>query len=407
MSSQATIGTHAFGSELTAVTMGIDAFERNQSRENGMLDTEGLVPIYVGGDLIAPKQYTAWREAADDLDALEQRLPSVTPHHRALFATAMLRSLRMALRLFAGEEASFEAKVAELVGAPTGAVDPAVIDGLRSSLDSLLRRRGIVRGDLQQRIAEWETSRFVPAEQIETIYHELMDQARVRTAKMIFDCGDFTMALNPVRNMPFTARCSFSDGQMDLNVDLGFTRAALKHLVAHEVFPGHATQILYTRARVDQGRAGPEVLLCTANSVLGCVQEGIGDEAVELIDWAEDDDDAIHLELRRLRSAAQTSAAWSLMHDGSAPEAVKDYLRETAAGQEAWVEGRLRMAAHPFRGPFIASYWAGAVAVRAVRERTTEAARPDFVEYLYANAHSPESLALFDPAAKTPVGAAS
>jgi hypothetical protein len=140
------------------------------------------------------------------------------------------------------------------------------------------------------------------------------------------------------------------------------------------------------------------VLLCTANSVLGCVQEGIGDEAVELIDWAEDDDDAIHLELRRLRSAAQTTAAWHLMHDGRAAEAVADYLRETACGQEAWVQGRLRFASHPFRGPFIASYWAGAVAVRSVRERVPAASRGEFVEYLYANAHSPESLALFEPA---------
>lgn len=71
------------------------------------------------------------------------------------------------------------------------------------------------------------------------------------------------------------------------------------------------------------------------------------------------------------------------------------YLRDTAMGQEAWVQGRLRMAAHPFRGPFISSYWAGNEAVRRVRERVTKDQWPTFLEALYCNANSPQSLELF------------
>ena len=391
-----------FGAELVAVTMGIDAFERANSRKAGLLDSEGLVPIYLGADLVAPRAYSDWWAVEDDLNALAERLAAVAPLHRRVFATAMLRSLKIAVRLFAGASPSFEVKVRDLVGAPTGPVDSATIDGQRDALDRLLRRRGVVRGDLEQRIGDWESWHFVPATRLEDLFRALMDEARDRTARAVFDCGDFEMRLNPVRGVPFTARCSFDEGQMDLNVDNGFTRAALKHLVAHEVFPGHATQLLYTRARVEQGRANPEVLLCTANSVLGCVQEGIGDEAVSLIDWIQDDDDMIHLELRRLRSAVQTSAAWFLMHDGWDPDRACDYLRQMAAGQPAWIEGRLRMAAHPFRGPFIASYWAGAAVVREVRERTPPEAHGAFIEYLYGHAHSPQSLALFEPAAAEP-----
>lgn len=405
MDGLATGGAAGFGSELTAITMGIDALERASSRETGLLDSEGLVPIYLGADLIRPRAYANYWEAEDELDALAERLPA-TPEHRRLFGVAMLRSLKIAVRLFAGTSPSFEVKVRDLVGASTGPVDAEIVDGLRDALDALLRRRGLVRGTLEQRIEEWEASRFVPAARLEELFRALMDEARERTARMIFDCGTFDMALNPVRDVPYTARCSFADGKMDLNVDHGYSRAALKHLVAHEVFPGHATQLLYTKARVEQGRAQPEVLLCTANSVLGCVQEGIGDEAVELIDWLEDDDDLIHVELRRLRSAAQTSAAWFLMHDRQDPGEVADYLRKTAAGQPAWVEGRLRMAAHPFRGPFIASYWSGAVAVREVRERVPPEARDAFIEYLFAHAHSPQSLALFRPEASAPGAAA-
>jgi hypothetical protein len=187
---------------------------------------------------------------------------------------------------------------------------------------------------------------------------------------------------------------------MDLNLDHSFSRAALKHLVCHEVFPGHATQLLYTRAEVVAGRSPADALLCTADAVTGCVQEGIGDQGARLIDWIEDADDEIHLILRGLRSAVQTTAAWRLMAEGEPMEGVADYLRTAAFGQPAWVAGRLRMAAHPFRGPFIASYWAGDESVRRVRERVDEASRPAFLAYLYGQVQSPQSLEMFDTASR-------
>ena len=391
------LGAGSFGADLIAVTMGIDGFERRRNRQDGLLDAEGLVPIYLGRDLFPAQAYEQWWDVEDDLNRLQARLPELISEPRRVFAADMILSLKIAVRLFAGASPSFEVKVRDLVGAPRGPVDPGVIEGISSKIDALLRRRGFLRGSLAERIGAWEGSRFIEPAAIEPTVRAFMTEARRRTATMIFDCGDFDMSLNPVRDVPYTARCSFADGKMDLNVDNGFTRAALKHLVAHEVFPGHATQLLYTRARVEQGSTEPEALLCTANSVLGCVQEGIGDEGVELIDWFEDDDDLIHAELRRLRSAAQTSAAWYLMADGWEADRVAAYLRDTGAGQEVWVQGRLRMAAHPFRGPFIASYWAGAVAVRQVRERVPAAARAEFIEYLYSHAHSPRSLELFQP----------
>jgi hypothetical protein len=334
----------SFGDKLTRVTLGIDALERTKNRGDGPLDSEGLVLIYLGADLIAAPVHTDWAEAQAELDALQAQLPHVAPPARRVFATAMLHSLRTAVTLFRGGALDYAAKVTDLVGAPPGPVDTEEVEVTRERLDVSLRACGVVHGSLAQRIAEWEEERALPPEEFENTFRTLLDQGRARTAAKIFDTGDFTMALNPVRGVPYTARCGFDAGKMDLNVDLKFTRAAIKHLVAHEVFPGHATQLLLTRARVGQGTAHPETLLCTANSVLGCVQEGIADEGVGLIDWVEDDDDQIHLELRRLRSAAQTSAAWYLMVDKRSPESVAQYLRDTAAGQESWVQGRLKMA---------------------------------------------------------------
>ena len=388
-----------FSTDLTAVTMGIDALERAKARGEGLLDAEGLVPIYLGADLVAARHYREWPEVRRDLAVLTADAARLPPGPRRVFVDAMLRSLEAAVHLFSGGNLDYAAKVRDLVGAAEGPVDPVEIEAIRDTLDAALRRQGIGRGVLSERIVAWEDQRALPPSQLESTFQSLMAEGKARTAARIFDTGDFTMTLQPVRGVAYTARCGFDQRKMDLNVDLAFTRAALKHLVAHEVYPGHATQLLWTRAAVADGSALPETLLCTANTVLGCVQEGIADEGVALIDWFEDDDDHIHHQLRRLRSAAQTSAAWQLMVEQRPASAVSEYLRDTAAGQAPWIEGRLRMAAHPFRGAFIASYWAGARAVRRTFERVTAADFPRFIDYLYGNAHSPQSLEMFGAAA--------
>ena len=270
---------------------------------------------------------------------------------------------------------SYSDKVRELVGAPAAPVDEARIEGLTRDLDAALTRAGVTGAGLSERVHRWEADRAIDPAQLEQVFTELLAAAKARTDGSIFDTGDYEMRLNAVSDAPYTARCGFKERRMDLNVDNRFTRAAMKHLVCHEVFPGHATQLLYTLAEVQAGRSPADALLCTANAVTGCVQEGIGDQGVALIDWIEDEDDEIHMLLRPLKSAVQTTAAWRMMVQGEPREVVADYLRTAAFGQEAWVQGRLRMAEHPFRGPFIASYYAGNESVRQVRERVPAAGR--------------------------------
>jgi hypothetical protein len=383
------------GREITAVTMGIDRFERKVNDGRSLLDGEGLVPIYMGADLVPPRDYKAWDAVQDDLDGLGQSIEALPQGERKTYLQGMLKSLRVAVRLFSGGSPTFESKVLDLVGAPKGREDPAVIEDIRSDLDKMLTRSGFAAGSLADRVRKWEDDRSIDPDKLVAVFDDLMAQAKARTTEMIFDTGDYTMTLNPVRDVPYSARCNFNEGQTDLNMDLRYTRAQLKHLVCHEVFPGHSTQLLYTRAEVDAGRSTLDALLVTANAITGCVQEGIGDQGIHLIDFVEDDDDRINVLLRRLRSSCQTNAAWSYMVEGQAADVTAAYLRDVAIGQEAWIRGRLRMAAHPFRGPFIASYWFGNEVVRKVRERVPENRRAEFLHTLYGRAHSPASLEMF------------
>lgn len=72
-----------------------------------------------------------------------------------------------------------------------------------------------------------------------------------------------------------------------------------------------------------------------------------------------------------------------------------EFTRSALFPQQAWLDGRIRFASHPFRGAFIASYWFGDEAVRAVRERTPRSRFPAFVEELYGNLNTPKSLRAF------------
>ncbi len=390
--------THAIDRELTAVTMGIDRFERRGAAGTSLLDGEGLVPIWMGEALVSPRSYAGWDAIFADLGALAERVAALPGDARGVFLRAMVGSVTTAARLFSGDVLSYAQKVRDLVGADAAPVPEAEIASLTHALDTALARAGFGIGALKARVDAWEDARAVAPERIEAVFRDLMAKAKARTDARIFVTGDYDMALNPLRGIPFTARCGFDDRRMDLNIDLRFTRAALKHLVCHEVFPGHATQLLYTYAEAAAGRTDLDALLCTANAVTGCVQEGIGDQGVELIDWIEDDDDAIHAVLRTLKSAVQTTAAWRLMAEARPEAEVADYMRTVGCGQEAWVQGRLRMARHPFRGAFIASYSAGNESVRRVRERVADKDRPAFHHYLYSRVHSPESLAMFEAA---------
>ncbi len=382
------------GRRLTALTMGMDALARSGAG-TGVLDSEGLVPIYLGRDLAPAATFGGWRAVLDALETLGPDVEALPHGSRKAFLTAMLTSLRAAARLFSGETLTFQEKLRDLVGVPAELVPDTTLAAIHARLDELLAAQGYGAGGLRERIRAWERARILEPDAIPRVFEELMRVAKERTDAAIFPTGDYTMALRPVRDVPYTARCAFDEGCMEINLDVAFTRANLKHLVCHEVFPGHSTQLIYTRAAVQDGRSPADTLLCTANAVTGCVQEGIGDQGIELIDWVEDADDALHVELRRLQTAGGTNAAFHLMVTGWPRERAAAYLRDEAFAQDAWIAGRLTMAEHPFRGPFVASYWFGNEAVRSVRERTPRAARRAFVENLYERLHSPQSLAMF------------
>lgn len=379
---------------ITAMAVGIDSFERQAGAGKGVLEDEGLIPLYLGAGLVEERKYTSWTEVASDLDRLRGLVLGLDDGPRRDFLIKLMESLTVAVSMFQGVAFGYQEKLTRLVGVPAEPIDAVFIASLENRLREDLSRRGFGTGSLRDRILAWEAATDIPADQLGQTFAELQREAKARTDRMIVPTGDYTMELNPVRGVSYTARCDHAHRKMDLNVGNHFTRTSLKHLVTHEIFPGHATQNLYTLDAFKRGLATADVLLCSLNGITGVLQEGIADQGVEMIDWIEDREDEINVNLVRYRSAVATQAAWMLNVEKADKDRVCHYMREVGAMQEARIQGRLMMASHPYRAPFIASYFYGNEAVRRVRRAIEKAPerREAFIKDLYGNMHSPESL---------------
>ena len=384
------------GYDITAIAIGMDTLERNLQNGTGSLDTEGLVPIYLGEGLIEARKYSNWGQVKDELDQISISITEYPEGSRKMFLGALLRSLYSARNLFTGVESTFAEKLENLVGVPACEADTAIIEGLRDEIDEALKRKNIVRGSLKERVQTWQNSKFIPIEKLHDVYEELQTEAIRRTSAMIFDLGDYRMDLLLRPGTYSAGRCNFQESIMEINTDIGCTRAAMKHLVTHENFPGHATQLLYTLDSYKKGNSTADVLLCTLNGITGVIQEGIGDQATDLIDWVEDDDDVIQIALRRLRIAVATTAAWRLMQLKQNESEIVEYIDKTGFALDPYVDGRIIQAKHTYRGPFIASYFFGNETVREVRLRTPKDNYGNFIKYLYGNMHSIEGLKSFN-----------
>ena len=51
---------------ITAMAVGIDSFERQASAGKGVLEDEGLIPLYLGAGLVEERQYPSWLQVESD-----------------------------------------------------------------------------------------------------------------------------------------------------------------------------------------------------------------------------------------------------------------------------------------------------------------------------------------------------
>ena len=133
----------------------------------------------------------------------------------------MVASVKAAVRMFSGETLTFSEKVTRLVGTSADPATWRIAPECHDAIDVSLRRLGFTRGDLAARLHAWNSARAIAADTVMTVLDELCVEARRRTRAHIFDTGSYEMAITPVRDVTYTARCGFASRQMQLNMTFG------------------------------------------------------------------------------------------------------------------------------------------------------------------------------------------
>jgi hypothetical protein len=384
----------ALGGRIAAALLGVDARYRAESG-----DDDGLVVLNLAApDEIAAASFGSYAEAAAELRRLEAAGARLAEPDRCRYYQQVCRST-LAFLEWREHGLPFAARLQAFLGVAAEPVSETGLDRLRGRLRSLLSGMGY-SGELLAQCAAWEVRHRVPAEQVPHVLSELLSEAWDRTNRILPIPAPPSdgMSVTAVSGVAFNARCSYAQRHIELNTDPVLTRPGLKHLAAHEGYPGHYVQFKLRETAFRAGRAPADVLLSVVNTASSSVFEGIADHGLALLDWIEDDDDRVQSLLTRYRAGIGTGAAWRLHALGWPAGRVREWLAgESLTGGSGWVANRMAFISAPARAVLIWSYWWGEPVVAGAWAGVPPAHHPEFLRFLYERMHSTDTVGMLPP----------
>jgi hypothetical protein len=373
----------AFSQRVTQDYLGLDRLHRAANPD----DAWGLVVLNMSS--LEPTVFADFAHARETFEHLERDAQALETPDRHVYYSELCRS---ALGVIDWNQRAMDLdeQVTRFLAAPSVPAQPEALEQLRAQLHNALGGLGFA-GTLETRAAAWEAAHRVDPGDLETTMNALIAEARERCTALFgpIDCPNPTVHI--VSAVGFNARCDFARLRIELNRDPILTRPALKHLVLHEVFPGHCLQFEWRRRAAQEGWGYEDALLSLVKSASSPLFEGLADIGGQLLDW-ENPDDLVQNLMGRYRAGLGTVAAHGLHALGwTLPEAATYLRRHALIGGEGWVQNRLAYIAGRGRGAHIWSYWLG-----EQRLRPLVAPQPDHatLRFLYGRTHSLASVAL-------------
>ncbi len=387
--------TMTFARDLTEVTLGLDLLYRKDlppdEGPDSLVRREGLVAINLSKR--QPRPFRSWEEGEAALRDLAGRALVLPEGDRRVYYGEFVDSLA-ALAQWHTRGMSFPEQISRFIHVAAQPVSDEVLEGYRQSLSPLLAAAGY-RGDLTSMVLAWQDRHRIPEERLEEVFMALQAEGRRRSLRLFDLPDDPGMSLVGLHGVSYNAYCDYVGRKMYLNLDGEYTVPSMKHLVAHEIYPGHYVHMILRETLAAEGIAPEDVNLVVTDTASSATFEGIAEQGIHFLDWMDGADDEIGMLLNGLRSALGCNASWRLHRLKQPVAQVGEFLKTEGMGNAGWVAARLRMLTYPLRAPFIYAYWYGDHAVEQVWRRVPASRRADFFPYLYARLHSPRSLELF------------
>jgi hypothetical protein len=387
--------TMAFARDLTEVTLGLDQLYRKDlppaEGPDNLVRREGLVAINLSQR--QPRSYSTWEAGMAALRDLAGRALELPEGDRRVYYSEFVDALA-ALAHWHVHGMAFPEQISRFIRVTARPVPEATLDGYRQSLTTLLQGEGY-RGDLESMVNAWQDRQRIPEAQLEEVFMRLQAEGRRRSLQLFDLPDDPGMALVGLHGVSYNAYCDYVSRKMYLNLDGEYTYPGMKHLICHEIYPGHYTHMIIRETLAARGEAAEDVNLVVTDTASSATFEGIGENGIHFLDWIEGPDDEIGMLLTRLRSALGCNASWRLHVLGQPEAEVAAFLKTVGMGNDGWVAARMRFLTYPLRAPFIYAYWYGDYTTGQVWNRIPASRRADFFTYLYTRLHSPRSLELF------------
>ena len=386
---------HKLSQDYTQIVLGMDEFYRKNlsTGTEASLDNEGLVPINLTRE--TPNTYSSWNDIFSDLEDLRSKYSSIQSEVRRNYMQQQIGSLLSLARWRSGEEFPFRENVRSLLYVNENPFSKTEREELHHRLEFLLTQRGF-SGTLEEKVRKWEQAQHVPSHQVESVLKDLLLQGKERVVQKMFkEMEDVEVTPVVVTGVPYSAYCDYIGGKMYINGDLSYTYESLKHLVTHESFPGHTTHMRIRELGVQSGDIPLDAGLVITNTASSSVFEGIGDNGIDFIVWADSLNDEIYKVYQEIKSISGMNAAHMIHAEGQSDEEGSAFLRNFACGEENWIQSRRRFFKHTLRAPFIYSYWRGNEAVKEIYNRLPEDRKSPFYEFLYKNMLSADTVKQF------------
>lgn len=380
---------------LVDITLGFDNFYRSNSKnaKSKELAREGLVPVNLTNK--NGKSYSDYESIKQDYFELYSKVNSINNEIRREYLAKQISSMIFYIDFLTNEQIPYRDKVKNLLHVDSNPINLYKIKNTRTRLEQLLLKAGY-KGSLEDMYTEWHNQRKVPANEIEGVLNGLLLQAREDVFDSMFkEVSEIDAKPKVVSNVPYSAYADYLANEMIINGDYSYTFEDLKHLVTHEVFPGHFTHLKLREIEMNKGNIPLDAGLVITNTASSPIFEGIADCGQYFIDWYKDIDDDIAREVQQLKSMTTLNVGYQINELGSTFEEISNYLKEYAFGQDKWIESRYNFLTDFIRGPFIYAYYRGYEGVKNAFEYIQPKDLTSFYNLLYKNMISTDELKIF------------
>lgn len=384
--------------EFCAIALGTDKFYRDL--QAAIADTEadfrveGLVPVDFCG--VKAKEINSWQEAIDGLTEVYHGYETIENPTRRNYMLQQVGSFRKVCRWLSGAPMDFREIAAETMFIDANPVGQKILDAKYREMDEALTEAGYTGSTVAEKLDAWRTARAVVGGQAtEDTLNELLVQAKELTLKLGLDAiKDFDVRAKVVYDKPWSGYCDYYTRMIYINGAISYTYDELKHLVCHEAYPGHMTHMAIRQQLLEAGKIPADAGLVITNTASSPVFEGLADNGMAALGWECDINDRICHLLNEIQSMCNINASL-ILHTGAGKEAAAEYMRKYSFASESRIDSRLRYMGYYFRKAYMYSYWRGWEGVQNKWNSLKEEEKAPFLEYLYENMHSVDTVAQF------------